>query len=138
MKFHLNRINTPFHFEIFNENGNRIETDTSAAGKEQKAFSPMELLIAGAAACSGIDVTDILSKQRLEVKDIKVEAEAFRQQGTTPALWEKLHLHFRIFGDIPSEKAERAVALSMEKYCSVVKTLAYFTQVSSSFEVLPV
>jgi len=32
-------------------------------------------------------------------------------------------LHFKIKGEVDPDKAERAVKLSVEKYCSVSKTL---------------
>jgi putative redox protein len=40
-----------------------------------------------------------------------------------PALWEKIHLLFQLKGDVDPAKANRAVQLSMEKYCSVAETL---------------
>jgi putative redox protein len=40
-----------------------------------------------------------------------------------PALYTEVHAHFKLFGDINPDKAERAVQLSVEKYCSVAKRL---------------
>jgi putative redox protein len=137
MKIQLNRISAPFHFEAVNEAGCRVETDSAMSGNPPKGMSPMQLLLAGAGGCSGIDIVDILSKQRLEVRDLKIEIDAERQKEVVPALWEKIHLHFKIYGNIPQEKAERAVKLSVEKYCSVLKTLEKTASISYEFSVYP-
>jgi putative redox protein len=38
-------------------------------------------------------------------------------------LWEDITIVFELTGDIDREKVEKACALSMDKYCSVAKTL---------------
>ena len=136
MKIEINRLEAPFYFRATNENNCSLEMDSTMSGNPQKALSPMQLLLAAAGGCSGIDIVDILQKQRLTVEDIKVSIEGNRQKDVVPALFEKIHLHFKIFGNIPQDKAARAVNLSMEKYCSVVKTLEKTAQISFSFEVL--
>ena len=46
-----------------------------------------------------------------------------REQGKEPALWKNVDVTFIIDAEITQEKAERAVQLSIEKYCSVAETL---------------
>lgn len=46
-----------------------------------------------------------------------------REQGKEPALWKNIDVTFIIDAEITQEKAERAVQLSLEKYCSVAETL---------------
>ncbi len=135
MKIEVNRLNAPFHFVAMNENGCTLEMDSLLSGESPKGLTPMQLLLAAAGGCSGIDIVDILTKQRLKVEDLKISIDGERQKEVVPALFEKIHLHFKIYGDIPHEKAERAVNLSMEKYCSVAKTLEKTAQITFSFEV---
>ena len=65
----------------------------------------------------------ILKKQRQVIEDFTISIDGEREQGKEPSLWETITLHFKFKGQIDKEKAERAVQLSMEKYCSVSKTL---------------
>jgi putative redox protein len=49
--------------------------------------------------------------------------EGEREQGTIPSLWKEVKMLFVVSGDIDAEKAQKACALSIEKYCSVAETL---------------
>ena len=77
----------------------------------------------GLGGCSAIDIALILKKQKQQVDDFTISIDAERQTGKEPALWETIVMHFKFKGKVDLEKAERAVALSVEKYCSVAKTL---------------
>lgn len=124
MKFELNRMDSDFHFEARNENGNIIEMDGSEAiGGHNKGARPMQLLIMALGGCSAIDITMILKKQKQQIDDFKISIEAEREVGKEPAIWESITIHFKLKGAIDTEKAQRAVDLSMQKYCSVAKTL---------------
>ena len=57
------------------------------------------------------------------VDDFKITIEGSRVEGEEPSLWDVIQLNFKLKGQIDLKKAERAVSLSMEKYCSVTKTL---------------
>jgi len=46
-----------------------------------------------------------------------------REQGKEPSLWTNIHITFELKGDIDPDKAQKACALSMDKYCSVAATL---------------
>jgi putative redox protein len=52
---------------------------------------------------------------------MRIEGE--REPGQEPSLWKNIDLVFELEGNVDREKAEKAVALSMEKYCSVSETL---------------
>jgi putative redox protein len=86
--------------------------------------------------CSAIDLITILRKQREPLNDLKITVAGEREQGVVPALYTEVHAHFKLFGDINQEKAERAVQLSVEKYCSVAKTLEKTAKVTYSFEIV--
>jgi putative redox protein len=112
-----------FRFEGVNEQGNKANMDGSPAiGGENLGVRPMEMLIMGLGGCSGIDVLSILRKQRQEPTEFKMVINADRQAEAVPSLFEKIHIEFTIKG-VPADKAEKAIQLSLEKYCSVAKTL---------------
>jgi len=94
-------------------------------GDTESGFSPTEALLSSLGACMGIDVVIILEKMRVGIKgleglSITVEGERVAEP---PRYFHRMRLQFRIRGDVPRDKAERAVKLSFEKYCSVFHTL---------------
>lgn len=124
MKIRLSRLNDAVHFQAVNEDGVAVQMDGAPAiGGEGNGARPMELLIMALGGCSGIDISLILKKQRLTMSHFDVEIDAEREQGKEPALFENIHAKFIVEGEIPVEKMNRAVELSMTKYCSVAKTL---------------
>ena len=129
MKINLKRLNNNYHFETKNERGDIVHLDNKSEENPQGS-SPMDLLLRGIAGCSSIDVVMILKKQHLELDDLQVEVEGFREDGAIPNVFKKIHLDFKLKGDIPEGKAKRAVSLSMEKYCSVSKMLEKAAEIS--------
>lgn len=99
---------------------------------EPRGSSPMDLILRGIAGCSSIDVVMILKKQNHELEDLQVEVEGFREDGAIPNVFKKIHLNFILKGDVPAAKVERAVKLSMDKYCSVSKMLEKAAEISYS------
>ncbi|GAB4384806.1 OsmC family protein [Albidovulum sp.] len=98
--------------------------------------SPMELLLIGTAGCSAYDVVHILEKGREAVEDCIVEIEAERA-ATDPKVFTRIHMHFVIKGrGIAPAKAERAVALSIGKYCSASAMMAATATLTHDFEVI--
>lgn len=130
MKIQLKRLNNDYHFETVNERGNVIHLDNKSEANPQGA-SPMELLLMGIAGCSGIDIVMILRKQQLEMTNFQMEVEGMRVDGEIPNVFRKIHLKIYIDGDIPANKAKRAVDLSLEKYCSVAKMLEKTAEIST-------
>ncbi|MFA6468141.1 MAG: OsmC family protein [Bacteroidota bacterium] len=124
MKITLRRVNNAFQLEAKNEFARTIVFDNSSSGGgNDEGFRPMQTLLAAAGACSSIDVISILKKQRIEQYELTVSVEGERDTGKEANLWKKVHLYFEIKGAVPKEKAQRAVELSVTKYCSVSKTL---------------
>lgn len=129
MKITLNRLNDRYHFETKNERGHVVPLDNTSEEKPQGA-SPMELLLMGIAGCSGIDIVSILKKQQLELTDFKMEVEGKRKEGAIPKVFTGIHLKILMQGEIPENKAIRAVELSIGKYCSVSKMLEKTAEIS--------
>lgn len=120
----LSRLHGDYGFEAKDENGHSVRMDSSPeSGGENFGVRPMQMLLMGLAGCSGIDVISILKKQRQQVTDFKMVVTGEREKGKEPSLWEDVALEFHVYGTIDQDKAERAVELSVNKYCSVAATL---------------
>jgi putative redox protein len=123
-KIELSRVSGDYGFEASDENGHVVKMDSSAeSGGQNYGVRPMQMLLMGLGGCSAIDVIHILKKQRQEVKDYKMVINGDREVGKEPSLWKNIELEFHIYGNIDPDKANKAVELSMEKYCSVSATL---------------
>jgi putative redox protein len=89
-----------------------------------QGLSPTQLVLAALAACMAVDVRLILEKSRVPIETLEVEAVGERAP-EPPRRFLSIRLTYRLRG--PSERDEgrlqRAIALSRDKYCSVLHTL---------------
>ncbi len=93
-------------------------------GDNVTAPGPMLTLLLAATSCTGADVVDIMSKMREKLTSLDVEAWGDRRD-ESPRRYVAIRLKFRVRGESLSEpKVRRAIDLSLEKYCSVVHSLA--------------
>jgi putative redox protein len=123
-KIELSRVSGDYGFEAKDENGHIVRMDSNPqSGGLDFGVRPMQLLLMGLAGCSAIDVIGILKKQRQDVKDYKMIVNGDREAGKEPSLWKDVNIEFHIYGDIDLDKAQKAVDLSVTKYCSVAATL---------------
>ena len=137
IRIELNRLNDAFHFEAVNENGNKVQIDASPdIGGTNQGMRPMQMLLAAMGGCSAIDLVNILKKQKQQLRDIKITVTGEREPNVTPSLYTEVHAHFRLFGPIDRDKAEKAVSLAVDKYCSVAKTLEAKARITHSFEII--
>lgn len=124
MKIELKRLDDAFHFEAKSETGNIAHMDAGEnIGGHNKGVRPMQMLLMGLGGCSAIDIVMILKKQKQQIDYFEISIDGEREEEKEPALWKTVVVHFKMKGQIDKEKAERAVQLSMDKYCSVSKTL---------------
>jgi putative redox protein len=104
------------------------------AGGRNLGPRPMELVLAGTAACTAFDVVWILRKARQPIGECVVEAEAERAS-EEPKVFTRIHLRYRVSGDgLNRAQVERAVRLSKEKYCSATLMLAKTAQITFEIE----
>jgi putative redox protein len=136
MQITLDRIHDAIHFEARNPAGDVVEIGTSASiGGLGRGAGPMQLLLMGVAGCSAIDVLSILAKMQQPVDDFRMVVDGERPKDTHPAPWEKIHLHFVVNGAVQPERVERAIFLSLTKYCSVSANLRPTSDITWSYEV---
>ncbi|HEX7941721.1 MAG TPA: OsmC family protein [Gemmatimonadaceae bacterium] len=93
-------------------------------GSARTGQNPVDALVSALATCVGIDVVDILGKRRTPPSRLVIDAHAERR-AEHPRRVERVTMHFVVDGDgIEIAHTERAIALALEKYCSVAATLA--------------
>jgi len=133
-KITLERINDHVHFRATNAQGNTILMDGSPAiGGNNEGVRPMETLLMGVAGCASIDVVLILKKMKQSIDDLKVDVEAERIKVGDATQFKTINLHFQLWGDIKEKKLEKAISMSLEKYCSVSKILEKTAKITSSY-----
>ena len=117
--------------------GHGVIMDASATpeGETTLGPSPMEMLLLGMGGCTVYDVVAILQKMRLPGEDVFVELEAERAD-EPPKWFTKIHAKFTVVGDVPLEKAQDAVSLSADKYCSASRMFAKTAEITHSVEVV--
>lgn len=104
---------------------------------EGVGMKPSELLLVALAACTAVDVVEILVKKRITLTALEIVASG-EQDSTPPWTFRKIHLIYKVGGEGLTETAvEQAIQLSEEKYCSVASTLRGVAEITTSFELLP-
>jgi putative redox protein len=93
-------------------------------GDNAEAPGPMLTLLLAAASCSGSDVVMILEKMRVGLRKLRIEVHGSRRE-EPPRRYTAIRFEFHLAGEgLDEAKARRAIDLSLEKYCSVVASLA--------------
>jgi len=123
------------HDDIFigqSESGHLISLD---ADQGKTAPSPLENMLLSLGSCASVDVVTILKKAKQRITGCKVILTAERVD-TIPKLFKTIHLQFYINGhDINDKHVSRAVSLSTDKYCSVIKMLEATVNISHSYQI---
>jgi putative redox protein len=93
-------------------------------GDNATAPGPMLQLLLAAGSCTLSDVVIILRKMRLPPRELRVEVAGTRRE-EEPRRYTAIHFDYYVAGEgIDEARARRAIDLSLEKYCSVVNSLA--------------
>ena len=120
-----------------NESGHTLTMDAEeASGGHNKGFKPMDLLLVGFGGCSGMDVISILRKKRQQVTGIEINVKGERAD-SFPKVYKQVHIEYIVKGkSVEKEAVERAIALSVDKYCSVGATLAKAGTITHSYMIV--
>ncbi len=119
--------------------GHAIVMDgSSEVGGRNMGVRPMEMLLLGMGGCSSFDVVGILKKTRAELLDCVVELEAERADDI-PKVFTRIHAHYIVSGrNLKAADVERAISLSVEKYCSASIMLGKTAELTHDFEIVEV
>jgi putative redox protein len=98
-------------------------------------MKPSELMLVALASCTSVDVVEILSKKKLNLRGLEVEVSA-EQDKEPPWAFRKIHLNYLISGSgISNKDTEQAIQLSQDKYCSVAATLRGVAQITWDYTI---
>jgi putative redox protein len=120
----VTRVDEDYAFEAVDAIGQKMRMDIPAEqGGHDSGLRPMQTLLTALGGCSAVDVVMILKKQKETLTHLEIVIDGEREVGKEPALWKEIHMIFKLKGSMSQERAEKACALSLEKYCSVAATL---------------
>jgi putative redox protein len=96
----------------------------SKPGENSIGVKPSDLLLIAVAACANVDVVEIIKKRRATLGKLVVRVSG-EQATEAPWAFQKIHLHFEVeAAGIDGSQLERAIDLSLNKYCSVRSSLS--------------
>lgn len=102
---------------------------------EGVGMKPSELLLVALAACTAVDVVEIIAKKRLHLDSLEIRADG-EQDSDPPWTFRKIHVHYTLRGtDLTETAVKQAIDLSEEKYCSVAATLRGVAEITTSFTI---
>ncbi|MBC8268067.1 MAG: OsmC family protein [Rhodospirillaceae bacterium] len=119
--------------------GHAIVMDGSPeVGGRNMGARPMEMLLLGMGGCSSFDVVGILKKSRADFVDCVVELEAERADDI-PKVFTRIHAHYIVSGhNLKPVDVERAIQLSVDKYCSASIMIGKTATITHDFEIIEV
>ncbi|MDQ7094914.1 OsmC family protein [Desulfosporosinus sp. PR] len=113
-----------------------IDTAVTAGGSGHGS-NPMELLLMAIAGCSGMDVVSILGKMQVKFRRFETTVEGERASDH-PKVFKDIEVVYKFWGEsLPEDKLQRAVRLSMEKYCSVANMVDKAANLTYRIEINP-
>ncbi|MFP3358961.1 OsmC family protein [Planococcus citreus] len=102
---------------------------------EEYGFRPYQLLVSSLAICSAGIIRKVLDKQRMPAEDIEVEVKEIVRVAEEADRVSKVHLHFRIKGDINEAKMPRVMELT-RKNCSMVRSVEETIDIVETYELI--
>lgn len=116
-------------FESTNPSGLNLSIDASPDdGGEGQGFRPKALMLSSLAGCSGLDVAGLIRKMKLEVDDFHIETIA-NLTDEHPKHYDSVIVEYHFHGkNLDEKKLQRAVDLSVEKYCGVMEMFRQFAK----------
>ena len=135
MKVELERKNNAFHFVGKGTTGIEVNIDGAPEiGGEDKGIRPMELLLMSIGGCASIDIGLILKKQRQDVIDYGIEVSGVREENDAKN-FKSIKIHVKVTGEIEVSKLEKAIELTVTKYCSVLLSLDPKISIETSYKI---
>jgi putative redox protein len=109
---------------VASADGHDVRMDTKAPIGSDAALTPKQLVVAGLAGCTAMDVIALMKKHKQTVESFEIEADVEKSSGGYPEVFTGAALVFRLQGTLDEAKVIEAVTLSQTKYCGVSAMLA--------------
>lgn len=132
----VRRADDGFRFEGIAEGRLSVLMDNGIDdGGKGEAPSPLQVLLMTLGGCSGIDVVSILNKSKQAIDNLEIQLHADRVKKGFISPFEHVHVHFKLDGTVETDKAVRAIRLSLGKYCTVSHMLREAATITASVSV---
>ncbi len=124
------------HFESEGPGGNVLIDGSQAVGGQDKGLRPKALMLSALAGCSGIDIASLFKKMRVTVDTFSIDVEAELTE-EHPKFYHKVWVTFNFYGtDLDQKKIEKAVNLSVDRYCGVMEMFRQFATIETKIKYL--
>jgi len=118
-------------FESVAKEGSVLIEASEDVGGKGRGLRPKAMMLSALAGCTAMDVASLLKKMRAEVADFKIEAEAHLTD-EHPKYYDKVKVTYYFYDtEFKKDKIEKAVNLSVERYCGVMEMFRKFSEVST-------
>jgi len=119
-------------FESDNPSGKTVLMDTSPEnGGDNSGLGPKAMMLSSLAGCSGLDVVSILDKMKVKIADFKMDCYGDLTD-EHPKYYHNVSIEYHFYGEnLEQEKIEKAVNLSVDKYCGVMEMFRRFAKVNT-------
>jgi len=123
-------------FRMSDADGHELTVDTDPEhGGELSGFYPKQLVLMGLAGCTGMDVISILRKKRQDVRALEIVVTG-DERNESPKYYDHIVIEYVVTGDVEQDALDRAIGLSMEKYCAVHAMIKDVAHVEFSSRIL--
>jgi len=120
-------------FESNHDSGS-LMIDAPQDENKNRGLRPKALMLSSLAGCGGLDIVSLLKKMRAEVDAFKIDVTA-ELTDEHPEIYKNVIVTYRFFGkDFKKDKIQKAVDLSVERYCGVMEMFRKFTEVTVNVE----
>lgn len=116
-------------FESNNPSGHNLKIDIAKEeGGDGHGYRPKALMLSSLAGCSGLDVVSLIKKMKLKVEEFHIETIA-NLTDEHPKFYDKVVVEYHFYGsNLKENKLQKAVDLSVEKYCGVMEMFRQFAE----------
>ena len=115
-------------FEMMQDGPRFVIDGPEEFGGRNQGPTPKNLLLSALIGCTGMDVVSILDKMKVRDFGLRLTAEG-ELTDEHPRTFSSIRIIYRFTGmDLPEDKLEQAVSLSMEKYCGVAAMFTSTTE----------
>lgn len=99
------------------------------------ANKPMELLLIAQGGCTAMDVLSILTKMHQPYTDMTVRVNGTQGQ-EHPRVFTSIKITYIVTGKVDPAKLEKAIVLSLEKYCPISAMLGKACSIEWDYEIV--
>ena len=116
-------------FESNNPSGIDLRIDAGPEdGGEGSGYRPKALMLSALGGCTGLDVASLIKKMKLQVDSFHIDTIGHLTD-EHPRIYNKVVVEYHFYGNsLKEEKLQRAVDLSIEKYCGVTEMFKGFAE----------